>query len=154
MLFWALSYTADGKIENSIIYRIGISIEPVTMWFGLRWETFMAFLASGMGKEAALGVLASLFNTTGEAAGIWGAISGQATVNTSILSAALLNSISRAEALAFVYAFFFNIPCIMAVAATHQESHSIKWTLRIVGYYVVVALLMSTLAYHIGRLIF
>lgn len=154
VLFWALSYTADGNVTNSIIYKIGIFIEPVTMWFGLRWQTFMAFLASAMGKEAALGVLASLFNTSGEAAGIWGVIAGKAAVNTSGLSGALLAGISKAEALAFIYAFFFNIPCLMAVASTQQESHSLQWTLRIVGYYMAVALLMSTLAYHIGRWIF
>ncbi len=154
VLFWALSYTADGNVENSIIYTIGTFIEPVTLWFGLRWQTFMAFIASAMGKEAALGVLASLFNTSGEAAGIWAAMSGQAHVNTSSLGGALLTGISKAEALAFIYAFFFNVPCLMAVASTQQESHSVRWTFRIVGYYIVTALLMATLAYYIGLLIF
>jgi ferrous iron transport protein B len=154
VFFWALSYTANGNVQNSIIYKIGIAIEPVTMWFGLRWQMFMAFVASAMGKEAALGVLASLFNTTGETAGIWAVVSKNATVSTSGLGGALLTSISKAEALAFIYAFFFNIPCLMAVASTQQESHSLQWTLRIVGYYLVVALLMATIAYHIGRLIF
>ena len=31
IIFWALSYTPDGVIENSIIYKIGTAIEPVTM---------------------------------------------------------------------------------------------------------------------------
>ncbi|WHH58704.1 ferrous iron transport protein B [Petroclostridium sp. X23] len=154
VLFWALSYTGDGTVANSVIYKIGTFIEPVTMFFGLRWQTFMAFLASAMGKEAALGVLASLFNTTGESVGVWGAITGHASVNTSALGGALITNISKAEALAFIYAFFFNIPCLMAVASTQQESHSLKWTLRIVGYYIAVALLMSALAYNVGRLIF
>ncbi|MFZ7102494.1 MAG: ferrous iron transport protein B [Peptococcaceae bacterium] len=154
VLFWALAYTPDGNVANSVIYKIGTFIEPVTMWFGLRWQTFMAFLASAMGKEAALGVLASLFNSPGEAAGIWGALAGHSAVSTSGLGGALLVGISKAEALAFIYAFFFNIPCLMAVASTLQESHSLKWTLRIVGYYIAVALLMSAIAYHIGLLIF
>lgn len=154
VLFWSLSYTADENVANSVIYKIGVFIEPVTMWFGLRWQTFMAFVASAMGKEAALGVLASLFSTSGEAAGIWGAISGQTPVNAATLGGALLTGISKAEALAFTYAFFFNVPCLMAVAATLQESHSLRWTLRIAGYYIAMALLMSTLAYHVGLLIF
>lgn len=154
VLFWALSYTKDGNVENSIIYTIGTFIEPVTMWFGLRWQTFMAFIASAMGKEAALGVLASLFNTTSGASGVWGAIAGEVSINTSSLGGALMSNISKAEALAFIYAFFFNVPCLMTVASTQQESHSIKWTIRIVGYYIVMALLMSTLAYHVGNLIF
>ncbi|MPM74617.1 hypothetical protein SDC9_121605 [bioreactor metagenome] len=154
VIFWALSYTADGNIENSVIYKIGTIIEPVTMWFGLRWQTFMAFLAAAMGKEAALGVLAALFNSQGQTAGIWDVISKQAAVSTSGLGNAMLTGISKAEALAFIYAFFFNVPCLMALATTLQETHSIKWTLRIAGYYMGVALLLSAIAYHVGVLIF
>lgn len=154
VIFWALSYTSDGNVANSVIYKIGTFIEPVTMWFGLRWQTFMAFLSAAMGKEAALGVLAALFNSQGQAAGIWDVISKQAAVSTSGLGNAMLTDISKAEALAFIYAFFFNVPCLMAVATTLQETHSLKWTLRIAGYYIGVALLMSAIAYHVGLLIF
>lgn len=154
VVFWALSYTSDGNITNSIIYKVGTFIEPVTMWFGLRWQTFMAFLAAAMGKEAALGVLAALFNSHGQVAGLWDVISKQAVVSTSGLGNAMLSGISKAEALAFVYAFFFNVPCLMAIATTLQETHSRKWTLRISGYYIGSALIMSTIAYHIGLLIF
>ncbi len=131
-----------------------IDIEPVTMWFGLRWQTFMAFLAAAMGKEAALGVLAALFNSQGQTAGIWDVISKQAAVSTSGLGNAMLTGISKAEALAFIYAFFFNVPCLMALATILQETHSIKWTLRIAGYYMGGALLLSAIAYHVGLLIF
>lgn len=139
VVFWALSYTADGDVTNSIIYKVGISIEPVTIWFGLRWQTFMAFLAAAMGKEAALGVLAALFNSPDQVAGIWDVISKQTVVSTSGLGNVMLSGISKAEALAFVYAFFFNVPCLMAVATTLQETHSLKWTLRIASYYIGVA---------------
>lgn len=155
VIFWALSYTSDGNIENSIIYKIGIFIEPVTMWFGLRWQLFIAFLASAMGKESALGVLSSLFNSSTSMNGVWGAMfDGQAVNSAAGLSSGLLNNISKAEALAFIYAFFFNIPCIITIGTTFQESHSIKWTARIAGYYIALALIMSTIAYHVGLLIF
>ncbi|MGI6169738.1 MAG: nucleoside recognition domain-containing protein [Christensenellales bacterium] len=61
VVFWFLSYTPDGNIANSFIYKAGVFIEPVTMFFGLRWQMFIAFICSGLGKEASLGVLASLF---------------------------------------------------------------------------------------------
>lgn len=150
VVFWLLSYTPDGNVANSIIYRIGTFIEPVTMFFGLPWQLFMAFVASAMGKESALGVMASLFNT----AGIWGAIEGTSAVDTAALSTNLLATISRPEALAFLYAFFFNMPCLMALAATAQETHSIKWTVRIALYYILSALVMATIAYHVGLVIF
>lgn len=138
VVFWILSYTNDGDITHSIIYKIGTFIEPVTSIFGLKWRMFMAFVVSGMGKEAALGVMNTLFSI------------GSA-VN---LSDALLNGVSKAEALAFIYAFTFNIPCISALAATYEETHSLKWVLRITCYYIAAALIMSFVVYHIGLLVF
>ncbi len=150
VVFWLLAYTPDGNVQSSIIYRIGTFIEPVTLRFGLPWQLFMAFAASAMGKEAALGVMASLFNTDG----IWSAIEGSSVVNTAVLSTSLMSVVSKPEALAFLFAFFFNIPCLMALSATAQESHSMKWTLRIAGYYIGMALVMAAIAYHVGLLIF
>ena len=149
VIFWLLSYTPDGNVTNSIIYRIGTFIEPVTMFFGLPWQLFMAFVASAMGKESALGVMASLFNT----AGIWGAIEGTSAVDTAALSTNLLATISQPEALAFLFAFFFNMPCLMALASTAQETHSMKWTVRIALYYILSALILATIAYHVGLVI-
>ncbi|MGL6200490.1 MAG: ferrous iron transport protein B [Lachnospiraceae bacterium] len=151
-VFWALSYTSDGDITRSIVYRVGTFIEPVTMWFGLRWQMFMAFIASGMGKEASLGVLSSLFDMTN--VGIWSAFAGNANVDSTVLSGTLLGTITKPEALAFLFAFFFNIPCLMTTAATAQECHSYKWTIRIVIYYIIAALIMAAIAYHVGLLIF
>jgi ferrous iron transport protein B len=140
VLFRMLAYTADGNIENSVIYNAGRSIEPLTMWFGLRWQTFTAFVCSMMGKEAALGVLGSVFGASGESG--------------ADLGMQLRAGLSKPEALAFLFAFFFNIPCFIAVLSTRQECHSWTWTLRIAGFHLAVALLMSALAYHAGRLIF
>ena len=77
-----------------------------------------------------------------------------ATVDTAALSTSMLSVISRPEALAFLFAFFFNMPCLMALTATAQETHSMKWTVRIALYYVLTALIMATIAYHVGLVIF
>ena len=150
VIFWLLSYSADGNVANSIIYKVGTFIEPMTSLFGLPWQLFIAFVASTMGKEASLGVMASLFNT----GSIWAAIEQSATVDTAALSTSMLSVISRPEALAFLFAFFFNMPCLMALTATAQETHSMKWTVRIALYYVLTALIMATIAYHVGLVIF
>ena len=76
------------------------------------------------------------------------------TVDTAALSTSMLSVISRPEALAFLFAFFFNMPCLMALTATTQETHSMKWTVRIALYYVLTALIMATIAYHVGLVIF
>lgn len=150
LIFWLLSYTKDGSVEHSIIYRIGTFIEPVTHIFGLSWQTFLAFVSSAVSKEAALGVLSSLYAGTGTIFASTVGAAGQAADLGEILAA----NIAPAEALAFIFAVTFNIPCIVAVASTYQETHSAKWTGRIALYYICMALLLSFVMYHIGLVIF
>ena len=109
----------------------------------------MAFLASSIGKEGAVGVLTALFSNTGT---IYGAVSG---MNAAVANAnqLLVSNISGPEALAFMFAITFNVPCVVALAATYQETHSAKWTTLITLYYTVGALLIACAAYHVGLLI-
>ena len=60
-VFWLLTFTNTGSMDNSVLYRVGKVIEPVTKIFGLGWKTFMAFIASSIGKEGAIGVLSTIF---------------------------------------------------------------------------------------------
>ena len=70
------------------------------------------------------------------------------------LNELLLANVTRPEALAFIFAITFNMPCVVAMAATYQEIHSVKWTAKIAAYYTLSALVLSCIAYHIGLLIF
>lgn len=149
VVFWLLSFTSTGNVEDSIIYKLGVFIEPFTKLFGLSWQTFMAFVASAISKEAVLGVLGALYTGTGD---VFNATFG--TVGTANLSEILPQVISKSEALAFIFACTFNMPCLVALAATHRESHSLKWTLKIALYYTVMALLLSCVVYHIGLVVF
>ncbi len=149
VVFWLLSYTNTGNVEDSIIYKTGIFIEPFTKLFGLSWQTFMAFIASAISKEAVLGVLSALYSGSGD---VFTATFG--SVGTASLSEILPQVISKAEALAFIFACTFNMPCLVALASTHRESHSLKWTVRIAIYYTSMALLLSFVIYHIGLVVF
>lgn len=150
LVFWILSYTSDGNIESSIIYKVGTFIEPFTRIFGLGWQTFMAFVASALSKEAVLGVLSSIYTNSGS---VFDSTIGTAAASGN-LGEVLPTVISKAEALAFIFATTFNVPCVMALASTYRESHSLKWTLKIAAYYTCMALLLSCIIYHIGLLIF
>lgn len=150
LVFWILSYTSDGNIENSIIYKIGITIEPFTRIFGLGWQTFMAFVASALSKEAVLGVLSAIYTNSGN---VFDSTIGAAAASDN-LGEVLPTVISKAEALAFIFATTFNVPCVMALASTYRETHSLKWTLKIAAYYTCMALLLSCIIYHIGVLVF
>ena len=148
--FWILSFSVDGKASSSLIYKIGVAIEPVTRIFGLSWQTFIAFLMSALSKEAVLGVLNTLYMGGGSV--FDATMEGSAA--TEGFAATLTAAVPKAEALAFIFATTFNVPCVVALASTHRETHSLKWTLRIACYYTAMALILSCIVYHVGLLIF
>ena len=149
LVFWLLAYTSSGVASDSILFKFGQAIEPVTIFFGMKWQTFVAFIASSLGKEGALGVLSTIFSGTGSIT--VGSMQSAETVSN--LNELLLANISKPEALAFIFAITFNMPCIVALGATYQETHSVKWTAIIATYYTAVALVLAAIAYHIGLLI-
>jgi ferrous iron transport protein B len=153
VVFWLLSYSPDGLMSSSLIYKIGTAIEPVTMFFGLNWQLFMAFVAAIMGKEASLGVIVALFTSQSGASNLFSMTLGGAAA-AGDMGGILLSTLSVPQALAFMFAFFFNIPCFMSLAATASETHSTKWTLKIALYYVSVALILSGIVYHVSSLFF
>ena len=148
-VFWALAYSGSGDMTGSVLYKFGKAIEPVTKFFGMGWQTFLAFVSSMISKEAVLGVTSVLFTGAGS---IWEATAtGAADANIGQIIAA---SISKPEALAFILAVNFNVPCLMALNATLHETHSAEWTVRIALYYIATALIISCLTYHIAGLFF
>ena len=151
LLFWIFLYSPSGNVADSLLYKVGTFIEPVTKIFGLGWQTFMGFISSAFAKEAVLGVLNAVFVGQGSVSDV--AFNASTTaVDSSALTTAMTQTISGAEALAFIAACTFNIPCIMALTATYRESHSLKWTARIAGVYIGGALLLSCIVYHIAAL--
>ncbi len=150
LIFWLLSY-GSGVQDTSILYRVGTAIEPVTKFFGLPWQLFIAFVAASVGKEGAIGVISALYTGGSYGEGFMQAMSGAARAAN--LDQVLLANVSKPEALAFIFAITFNMPCVVALAATYQEIHSAKWTARIGLYYTGVSLILACIAYHIGLLI-
>ena len=153
VVFFVLTYGFGGSPETSILYRVGVVIEPVTIFFGLKWQAFLAFCASAISKESLLGVLNTLYGTGGSlVSSTFGAkASGTAAAGISEILAA---NFTKAEGLAFIFAISFNMPCVSALAATARETHSVKWTAKIGVFYTAAALLISCVVYHVGLLIF
>ncbi|MBQ8995993.1 MAG: ferrous iron transporter B [Oscillospiraceae bacterium] len=151
LLFWAFSYSSSGLLEDSLLYKVGTFIEPVTKFFGMSWRTFMAFLSSAFAKEAVLGVLNAVF--TGQNSLVNVTFNAKTTAtDTMALAAAYSSMISKPETLAFIFASSFNIPCVMALSTTYRESHSLKWTARVALFYFGCALLLASVVYHVTAL--
>lgn len=149
VVFWAASYSASGIITDSAIYTVGAALEPISRFFGMGWKLFMSFLAGVLAKEAVLGALAALFGSA--TGGMLTTVSGAATSGFS--PAVLASQVSGPEALAFLSALMFNIPCVMVVGATHSETHSTKWTVLISVFYFCLALCISCVVYHVAALV-
>lgn len=152
IVFFILTYGFDGKPETSILYRIGVLIEPVTMFFGLKWQAFLAFCASAISKESLLGVLNTLYGTGGNF--VSSTFGAKAAGNAADISQILSANFTKAQGLAFIFAISFNMPCVSALAATARETHSVKWTAKIGAFYTAAALVISCIVYHIGLLFF
>ena len=152
LLFWAFSYSGTGNVADSLLYKVGTAIEPVTRIFGLGWRTFMGFLSSAFAKEAVLGVLNAVFVGEGTVLDATFRSAFNVATDNAVLGQAMSNVVSKAEALAFMCACTFNIPCVMALSTTYRESHSLKWTARVAAFYVCGALILACIVYHIAAL--
>ena len=152
LLFWAFSYSGSGNVADSLLYKVGTAIEPVTRIFGLGWRTFMGFLSSAFAKEAVLGVLNAVFVGEGTVLDATFRSAFNVATDNAVLGQAMSNVVSKAEALAFMCACTFNIPCVMALSTTYRESHSLKWTARVAAFYVCGALILACIVYHIAAL--
>jgi ferrous iron transport protein B len=151
VVFFLLSFSSTGNPADSLIYKLGVVIEPVTRFFGLGWQAFMAFVASMISKESLLGVLNTLYSGGGDmVASTFGAKAAGANVNIATI---LADNITKSEALAFLFAITFNMPCVSALASTAKEAHSVKWTMKIAFFYTLTALCISCIVYHVGMLI-
>ncbi len=102
IIFWIFSYSPSGTVESSLLYKVGTTIEPVTKFFGLGWQTFMAFVSGAFAKEAVLGTLNAVFAGQSNLADV--AFHGYTgSVDTMALTGYMTQAISGAETLAFIH---------------------------------------------------
>ena len=106
------------------IFLRALRVISIVLFFGLKWEAFLAFCASAISRESLLGVLNTLYETGGLVSFTFAAkASGTAAAG---ISEILTANFTKAEGLAFIFAISFNMPCVSALAATARETHSVK----------------------------
>ena len=120
IIFFILTYGFGGNEQNSILYRIGVFIESITLFFGMKWEAFLAFCASAISKEPLLGVLNTLYGTGGSL--VQSTFGAKAAGSAIEISSILSSHFTKAEGLAFIFAICFNMPCVSALAANSKRN--------------------------------
>ena len=129
-----------------------MAIEPVTKFFGLKWQAFLAYCASAISKESLLGVLNTLYSAGGDL--VNSTFNAKTAGSGAAISEILAANFTKAEGLAFIFAISFNMPRVSALTATAREAHSVKWTAKIGVFYTVFSLIISCVVYHIALLLF
>ena len=144
-VFWVLSYSSDGLVAHSLLYRIGNFIEPFTQIFGMRWQLFISYIGGIFSKEASLGVMSVVFSSSSDAFSLIARNAAGANLGEMMRAA-----VSLPEALAFIFASMFNVPCVLTMGTTYRETRSAKWTAAIAGYYFAISLGLAFIVYHIA----
>ena len=99
LLFWVFSYSGSGNVADSLLYKVGTTIEPVTRVFGLGWRTLMGFISSAFAKEAVLGVLNAAFVGNGTVLDATFRSAFTVVTDKAVLGQAMTDVVSKAEAL-------------------------------------------------------
>lgn len=156
-IIWLLSYFPGRGIDNSYLASFGNFFSPISRLMGMDWLLFTSWITAAITKETALSTMAVLYGITApEGTSIMSMMldvmrGGSEHIG---LGAAVHGAVSKASALAFVFAVYFSIPCIAAVGVVYSETGSLKWTFGTALYYTLASFVYGVIAFNIGLLIF
>jgi ferrous iron transport protein B len=126
IFLWILSNVPAGSVENSILGRVGILLEPLGRPLGLDWRMMVALLSSIIAKENSVATLGILYN-----------------VGDQGLMTVLSSSIPHASAVSFLVVLMLFIPCAPTIVVMKQEMADRKW-------FIVSFVFMLLLSYLVG----
>jgi ferrous iron transport protein B len=138
IVVWVLSAFPGPGLENSMMGRLGLLLEPVGRLMGLDWQPMVALMTSFVAKENAIATLGVLYGTGQEAVG---------------LAETMASHIPPAAALAFLAIEMLFIPCAATLATIRQETGGWRWALFNMGLLLVVSFATGILIYQGAALI-
>jgi len=130
VFLWIMSNVPSGSIENSVLGRVGIFLEPVAKPLGLDWRMVVALLSSIIAKENSVATLGVLYN-----------------VGDQGLMTVLSNTIPHASAISFLVVLMLFIPCAPTIVVMRQEMADRKW-------FILSFLFMLFLSYVTGMAVY
>ncbi len=126
IVLWILSNVPAGSIEDSVLGKIGMFLEPIGRPLGLDWRMVIALLSSVVAKENSVATLGILYN-----------------VGDQGLMTVLSSMIPHASALSFLVVLMLFIPCVPTIVVMRQEMADRKW-------FIISFIFMLLLSYTIG----
>ncbi|MEN6617520.1 MAG: ferrous iron transport protein B [Syntrophorhabdus sp.] len=134
IILWIISNIPSGPIENSILGRIGILLEPIGKPIGLDWKMLVALLSSLVAKENSVATLGILYN-----------------VGDQGLMTVLSSTIPHASAISVLVVLMLFIPCAPTVGVMRQEMADRKWFIVSFVFMLTLSYVMGMAAYLIAR---
>jgi ferrous iron transport protein B len=138
IIVWVLSAFPGPGLENSVMGRLGLLLEPVGRLMGLDWQPMVALMTSFLAKENAIATLGVLYGTGQEAVG---------------LAKTMATHIPPAAALAFLATEMLFIPCAATLATIRQETNGWRWALFNIGLLLVISFATGVLIYQGAALV-
>jgi ferrous iron transport protein B len=132
IIIWFFSYFPDGRIEYSLLARIGRLMEPIGSPLGLDWKMIVALLTSIAAKENAIATLGVLYG-----------------VGDAGLMNVLPQAISPAAGVAFLVVLMLFIPCAATATVMKREMENRTWFVASLLTMSVLSYLGGLLAYHV-----
>ena len=156
IIVWALSYfptNEDKKIqtENSIMAKIGKTIEPVMEPCGFDWKQSVSLLSGVFAKEVVASTMTVVYATSSEEADALEDFEDEE--NSSHISELVVQNMSPLSAASMLLFILLYMPCLSTIIAIKNESGKWKWALFTMGYTIGLAWIASTLLFQIGSLL-
>lgn len=149
VIWFILNFGPMGRVDdaaNSFGAYIGKFLSPVLAFAGLgMWQIGVALLSGISAKEVVVSSFAVLFGVTNanSTAGMLSIVDRIHTIDPSF---------GPLNAFCLMLFCLLYIPCVATIATIQKESGSWKFTLQQVLFQIIIALLMSTIVYQVGRL--
>jgi ferrous iron transport protein B len=128
-------------VQDSVVAKVGHSIEPVIRPLGFDWKIGVGLLTSIAAREVIIATLGTLHGVDPES-------------HAADLQAALRHELTPAAAIALLVFFAFAMQCMSTIAVVRRETNGWKWPAIQFFYMTVVAYISAFAAYHIaGRFV-
>ena len=138
------SAEAEAALRNSIAGKIGTGLEVLSQWAGFDWRTNIALVGGFAAKEVIVATLGTAYSM-GEVD------SGESqSLSQKLAASPQWRPLVALSLIAFV---MFYAPCFVSVVCIAREAGSWKWGAFSMAFNTVLAFILATSVYQIGKLI-
>lgn len=152
VLIWFLSnfnFTGMCDMEDSFLAYFGNAIKIIFVPLGFGdWRASVGVVTGWIAKENIVATFGQLFGGINDDTTIGAIMAGEQALPQ------ITDVFDKVSAVSYMAFNLLCMPCFAAVGAIRREMGSLKWTLRTVGFQMLVAYLVAFVINTVGHLIF